>query len=120
MIAGSSDSSIIIAQKGLLTVENLWDLSLSELDSLAVELEKAYKMSGKKSFITPKSKKDKEMKLRFDLVLDILNTKVEENEIAREEFETESENQKILEIIKRKQDSELESKSIEDLKKMLK
>lgn len=106
--------------KGSLSTEQLWDLSLSELDALAVSLETSYKESGKKSFLVAKSKKDKEMKLRFDIALDVLTTKVEENEAANNVAEAKSHNSKILEIIKRKQDSELEGKSVKELEKMLK
>ncbi len=46
--------------QGNLSVEQLWSLSTTELDSLAVALEEAYKKSGKKSFLIKTSKKDKE------------------------------------------------------------
>jgi hypothetical protein len=106
--------------KGTLTVEQLWDLSLPELDLLAVSLEKDYKQSAKKSFLVAKSKKDKELKLKFDVALDILTTKVEENEAAQKEADTKAHNQKILGLIKDKQDDELKGKSIKELEKMLK
>lgn len=106
--------------KGLLSVEQLWHLPLSQLDSLAVSLETEYKKSGKKSFLVAKSEKDKELKLMFDIVLDVLTTKMEETAAAKEVADTKAHNQKILELIKRKQDSELEGKSIEELESMLK
>lgn len=106
--------------KGQLTVEQLWDLPLVMLDSLAVSLEEEYKESGKKSFLVAKSKKDKELKLMFDIVLDVLTTKVEEAEAAKLVAETKEHNQRILGLIKQKQDSELEGKSIEELEKLLK
>ena len=68
--------------KGLLSVEQLWDLSLEDLDALAVSLETEHKESGKKSFLVKTSAKDKTAKLRFDVVLDVLNTKVEAEQAA--------------------------------------
>lgn len=109
-----------LTNKGNLSVEQLWDLSLTDLDSLAVSLEDAFKKSGKKSFLAIKSEKDKLIKLRFDIALDILTTKVEENEKRQKETEVKEHNQKILSLIKRKQDSELEGKSVEELNKLLK
>lgn len=106
--------------RGPLTVEQLWDLPLTMLDALAVSLEEEYKKSGKKSFLAAKSKKDKELKLMFDIVLDVLTTKVEDAEAARLVADTKEHNQKILEMIKRKQDSELEGKSVKELEKLLK
>lgn len=106
--------------KGLVSVEQLWELSLTELDSLAVSLEDEYKNSKGKSFLATKSRKDKTKKLMFDIVLDILTTKVEENEVAKNAAADKAHNQKILELIKNKQEDELKGKSVEELEKMLK
>lgn len=106
--------------KGLLTVEQLWDLSLTELDSLAVSLEETYKNSKGKSFLDKKTTRDKTIKLQFDIALDILITKVEENEAENKKAENKEHNEKILSLIKEKQDGELKDKSIKELEKMLK
>lgn len=106
--------------KGLLTIEQLFDLSLEELDSLAVSFEKEYKASGKKSFLVKKSAKDKELKLKFNIVLDVLDTKVEKASILSNASEIKKSNSKLDEIITRKQDAKLEDMSIEELKKMRK
>lgn len=105
--------------KGLLSVENLWDLSLLELDELAVSLEIQHKESGKKSFIVKTSSKDRIAKLRFDIVLDILNTKDEESQAALAEIERKANNEKILRIIADKKDESLKVKSIKQLEAML-
>lgn len=105
--------------KGNLTVDQLWDLSIEELDNLAVTLDTLYKESGKKSFIDKKSEKDKTTKLRFDIVLDILNTKQEAAEKAQVRAENKEKNKKIIELIQSKKDKSLEGKSIKELEKML-
>lgn len=110
----------IQTNRGLLSVEQLWDLSLEELDSLAVSLEEAYKESGKKSFLVKKSEKDKTTKLRFDVVLDVLNTKSEEAQALTEAKEIKEHNNKIIELIAEKQDESLKGKSIKQLEAMLK
>lgn len=74
--------------RGPLSVEQLWELTLSELDAVAVNLEEEYKKSGKKSYLVAKSKKDKTLKLKFDIVLDILTSKVESEEKAKTAGET--------------------------------
>ncbi len=106
--------------KGLLSTEQLWDLSLDELDALAVSYETEHKQSGKKSFLTKVSVKDKTAKLRFDVVLDILNTKVEEMNAATEAAEIKEHNKKIIQLISEKQDESLKGKSIKQLEAMLK
>lgn len=98
--------------KGSLSAEQLWDLPVTELDEMAVALEESYKGSGKKSFITGKSAKNNVMKLQFDIVLDVLNTKLEEAEEARIAAENKEHNEKILTMIAEKQDEKLKGMSI--------
>jgi len=106
--------------KGLLSTEQLWDLSLEELDSLAVAYEEEHKQSGKKSFLVKTSIKDKTTKLRFDVVLEVLNTKAEELQAASEAQEIKEHNKKIIALISEKQDESLKGKSIKQLESMLK
>jgi hypothetical protein len=105
---------------GQLSTEQLWDLSMEDLDNMAVALEDQYKNSKGKSFLLKKTTKDKTIKLRFDIVLDILNSKIEERDDSVNAAEINANNQKILEIIKKKKDSNLEGKSIKELEKMIK
>lgn len=106
--------------KGLLTVEQLWSLNVSELDELAVQLEVQVKESGKKSFIVKKTEKDKTAKLRFDVALEILEDKVDERDATIKSREDKAHNEKILALISEKQDDDLKGKSVAELKKMLK
>jgi len=106
--------------KGSLSVEQLWDLSVTELDSLAVSLEEQYKNSKGKSFLDKKTTKDKTLKLQFDVVLDILNTKVDEAEALRDAKEIKEHNEKINSLIKQKMDGKLAEMSIEELEAQLK
>lgn len=105
--------------KGLLSVEQLWDLSLQDLDVLAVAMEAEHKESGKKSFLIKTSVKDKTAKLKFDVVLEILNTKIEEMQAAQEAAEIKEHNKKIISLISEKQDESLKGKSIKQLEAML-
>lgn len=106
--------------RGSLSTEQLWDLSLTELDALAVSLEAQHKESGKKSFLTKSSAKDKTAKLRFDVVLEVLTTKVEEAQVLSEAQEIKEHNSKIISLIAEKQDESLKGKSIKQLEAMLK
>lgn len=106
--------------RGLLSTEQLWDLSLEDLDALAVSLETEHKQSGKKSFLVKTSVKDKTAKLRFDVALDVLNTKVEEMQVATEAAEIKEHNKKIIALIAEKQDESLKGKSVKQLEAMLK
>lgn len=105
--------------KGNLTIEQLYDLSINELDTLAVTLDGEYENSKQKSFVVKRSSKNKDIKLAFDIVLDILNTKLEEAEEAKNAAERKANNERIFEIIASKEQKALENKSIAELKKML-
>ena len=105
--------------KGSLSTEQLWSLDLKELDELAVQLEAQHKESGKKSFLVKSSQKDKTAKLKFDIVLDILNTKVEAEQEAREAQEKKEHNKKIITLIAEKKDEALKGKSIKELEGLL-
>jgi hypothetical protein len=106
--------------KGNLTVEQLWSLSTDELNNLAVTLDEQYNESGKKSFLVTKSVKDKTAKLRFDIALDILNTKLEEAEAIKHAKEVKEHNKKIISLIQEKKDESLKGKTIKQLEAMLK
>jgi len=105
---------------GLLSVEQLWDLHLEQLDVLAVSLEKDVNEAPKKSFLVKTSNEDKIAKLKFDIVLDVLNTRIKERDEYLEQKANKEQNEKILSLISEKQDESLKGKSIEELKAMLK
>lgn len=106
--------------KGVLSLEQLFTLSINELDTLAVSLQEAYeKSNNKKSFIEKRTTKDKSLKMQLDVVLDIMQDKIEEAELAKTKAENKARNQKIREIIAQKQDAALEAKSINELKSLL-
>lgn len=110
----------VMTPVGMLSVEELWDLPLSQLDTIAVDLENKYKESGKKSFLVSKSRKDKDIKLAFDIVLEILEDKVEQRDIAIKASTVKEHNQKILGKIQEAKDRELDGLSPEELEKLLK
>jgi len=106
--------------RGVLTTEQLWDLSINELDAFAVKLQEEHESSASKSFLVKRSVKDKTVKLRFDIVLDVLYTKYAEMEELKEAREVKEHNNKILHLISEKQDESLKGKSIKQLESMLK
>lgn len=116
----SKQKLTVQTSKGLLSVQQLWDLSLSDLDALAVSLEAEHNASGKKSFLQTKSVKDKTAKLKFDIVLDILQTKVEEADALSKAKEIKEHNQKILTLIAEKTDESLKGKTVKQLEALLK
>jgi hypothetical protein len=103
--------------RGLLATEQLFQLSLADLDALAVSLEVS--QTGKKSFIRETSVGDEIAKLKFDVALDVLNTIMKEQKDARESLDNKRKNEKILALIAEKQDGALKEKTVEELEAML-
>lgn len=105
--------------KGDLSTEQLWELSLDDLDKLTVALDADVNQSEKKSYLRRATKKSELAKLKFDIALDVLNTRLEEANaltLAREEKERKD---KIQAIIARKKEGQLEEMSVEELEALL-
>jgi len=68
---------------GILGTEDLWDLSLESLNSLAKSLNKIPKDS-EESFIEERSNTDKITELKFEVVKSVIATKIEEKKIAQD------------------------------------
>lgn len=112
--------------RGSLSVEQLWDLSKDEIRQLVIKAREAAKKSSGEvsdtelSFLdAPAKTKATDDELRFEILKDIYLTKKSAEEKAQKRAEAKRNNQKILDLIARKQDEALEKKSIKDLEKML-
>lgn len=115
---------------GTLTVEDLWDLPLSadregtlNLDDIAIGLNKVIKQeSDTESFVKNlrKPKTLKETEAKFVIVLYVIDVKQEAAERLQASLDAAAKKQRILEIIESKKDSELASKTTEELEELLK
>lgn len=105
--------------RGVLSVEDLWDLSLEQLDPIAINLNKRLKESQTESFIKTRTKDTTELELKFNIVKHIIDVKLQEQEERTVAAEKKAKRQKILDLMAKKQDAELESKSYEELAKEL-
>lgn len=102
-------------RKGTLSVEDLWDLSLADLNTLAKSLNKVLKESSEEDFLEVSSKVDVENKLKFDLALYILNTKKAEMDAKARERQVKEECDQLLEILSEKRSANLKNLSEEEL-----
>lgn len=101
--------------RGNLNVEDLWRLPLAELDKLAITLNKQLKESSEESFIKAKSKDNKLLELRFDIVKHIIETLLSEDEEKKKAADKRAKREQLLELIAKKKNQELEGKSLEEL-----
>ena len=106
--------------KGQLCTEDLWQLSLEDLNSIAVKLNRNLRESSEESFIEEKSSENTTLQLTFDVVKHIIDYKLAMNERSQKAAETRQRNERLQELILQKKDAELADKSIEELEAMMK
>lgn len=105
--------------KGMISAEDLWDLSLTNLDSIYKTLNKQVKQSEEESLLTTKTSVDTELEVQIAIVKHIVSVKLEEQEAREKAAAKKAQKQKIMSIIATKEDEVLQNTSVEDLRKML-
>lgn len=105
--------------KGLISLEDLWDLPIEELDTVFKALNAEAKVVGEESLLKTKSTEDAILESKIHIVKYIAAVKEAEADARREDADRKARKQNILSIIARKQEEELQNMSVEDLTKML-
>ena len=106
--------------KGASTVEDLWDLSLDALDVIYSNLETEAEKRAGKSLRATKTKEDDVLALKIEIVKHIFTVKDTERKSRLQATQDKAFNDKVDEMIARKQDDELLSLSVDELKKLKK
>lgn len=116
----------IQTNRGMLSVEQLWDLSKEEIGELAKSIrkrinnQKGVTGDSELDFLKPTAQKEESIdELTFRILKDIYQTKQAEEDKAHRAAEKRLKNRRILELIAKKQDEALESKTVEELEAML-
>lgn len=108
------------SNKGMITTEDLWDLSLADLDEIARETYKRVRDDmDHVSFVRPASKVDSTDLLRLDILKRVIEVKMEERDAAEKAVLQNAKKQRILNIMAEKEDENLKGASLEDLRQML-
>lgn len=108
--------------RGVLSVEQLWHLSQTDLSNAIKAVKKVLKKNDddELSFLEDTKVVDVENQLRFDILKDVYLTKKKEAEELRNATENKAHNEKILALIAEKQEGKLRDMSVEELEKLLK
>ena len=106
--------------KGMVQVEDLFDLSLTALDEVYKNLAKQVKKSEEESLLKVATTADEELEIKLAIVKEIFIEKQAALEAKKAEAEKKAFNQKIAGIIAQKKEAELQNMSIEELEKLLK
>lgn len=105
--------------KGMITTEDLFNLSLQNLNTLAIMLDKKISEAPKKSFIEELPAEENDDELRFSIVKDVINIKLKARKDNIDKAQADAQKKRILEILAKRNDEELEKKSTEELRAML-
>lgn len=109
--------------KGLLTIEDLYDLPLLNgvvcLNNIANSIYKELQQEGKMNFVTEKSVDNELLELKFDIVKHVIEVKKSELSVAKEEASKHQKRQELLAALADIQKDEIKSKSKEDILKEL-
>lgn len=100
--------------KGLCTVEDLWDLSVTNLDAVYKELNKQKRNNNEDSLLET-SNEDTRLNDMIEIVKHIVSVKQKEKADRILEKERKERNQMIMDIIKDKEYENLRNKSIAEL-----
>ena len=107
--------------KGVISVEELWDLNLDQLDFVFKTLNNELKKSEEDSLLVTRSvsKEAANLRTKIEIVKYIFNTKRDEAEFRRNEAARAEKKQKLLDILAKKEDESLNTLSKDELLKMI-
>ena len=105
--------------RGMINVIDLWDLSLTNLDSVFKTLNAEAKKYEEESLLNTKSKEDQEISNKIEIVKYIVSVKLDEKKKRENAKKNAEMRQRLLEIKAKRQDAALENMSDEDLDKAL-
>ena len=105
--------------KGMISVEDLFDLRVEDLDVIFKALNSQVKKQSEESLLNTKNSSDAELDNKIAIVKHIFNVKVAEAEARELARENKAKKQKLMAILAAKQDEALQNMSMEDLQKML-
>ena len=105
--------------KGQVSTEDLFDLSVRDLDTIFKTLNSQMKQATEESLLETKSKEDKVIELKIEIVKYIVSVKIAEENARLKAKENREQKQKIMSILAVKQEESLHSKSEAELLDML-
>lgn len=105
--------------KGMISVEDLWDLSVQNLDKVFKTLNSQRKEAQEESLLNTKSSEDERLDTQIEIVKYIVNVKLEEQAARVKDAENKEKKQKIMALMAKKDDEAMENMSKEELQKLL-
>lgn len=111
--------------KGVLTVEQLWDVPLTStdgcnLDAIAKGINRQVKDATEESFVsTKKTAATVQLEMKLEVVKSIISTKITDAEVAKTRADRKKEKELLLAALAEKQAGELSELNVKELKKRI-
>lgn len=105
--------------KGSISVEDLFNLKLTDLDTVYKALKREEKKDEEESLMAVQNTEDTELSVKIAIVRDIFEDKQAEAEARKNAAAKKEYNQKIAAIIAEKEDAALRDKSVDELRGMM-
>ena len=105
--------------KGMISVEDLWDLSVQNLDKVFKTLNSQRKEAQEESLLNVRSSENEVLDTQIEIVKYIVNVKLEEQAARVKAAENKEKKQKIMALMAKKDDEAMENMGKEELQKLL-
>lgn len=115
----ASKSKLRFTYKGSLSVEDLWDLKVQDLDAIYRQCNGELKAANEDSLLQKPTAASETLALKVEIVKRVVTVKLEEENERKGKAERQAQKARIIEILAEKQNEGLKGKSEEELRKML-
>lgn len=105
--------------RGMISVEDLWDLTVEQLDAVYKALNKDVKQSQEESLLSAPRVGNADLNAKIEIVKYIFQVKQEEEAERRAAADNAIKRRRILEVLAKKQDNALENMTEEQLQAAL-
>jgi hypothetical protein len=105
--------------KGIISVEDLWDLTLENLDSIFKSLNAQLKQVKEESLLNTKTKEDKELDTKIEIVRYIVGVKLAEQNAKLQEKEKSAKKQLLFEALATKENEDIKGKTADEIRAMI-
>ena len=105
--------------KGLLSVEDLWDLSVSSLDQIFKSLNAQFKAQKEESLLDVKTEEEDGLALKVQIIKHIVKTKLDEADARETKALKAEKKQKLLKVISEKKEKVLYDMPVDELEKLV-
>ena len=102
--------------RGTISVEDLWDLSPTQLDTVFKTLNAQLKEATEESLLKVKTPADKVVEVQIEIVKYIVSVKVAEQEAKSQAKAIKEEKQKLMAVLANKEDEALQKMSADEIR----